>query len=133
LEEAVVTRRNQILSALALITIGVIITVVSYSVAEGGGHYVVAWGVILVGAVRLERAFFKNNNPQQGGDSSRDPGEPPFTGPQLAGSECTHCHQRIISYLVGVQCKRCQLPLHRDCRKDHRAEAHARPASSVYR
>ncbi len=128
------TRSNQILSALALVTIGVIITVVSYSAAEGGGHYFVAWGVILVGAVRLERALFKNNNgPQQGVDSSRDPDEPPFTGPQLAGSDCTHCHQKIVSYLVGVQCKRCKLPVHRDCLKDHRAEAHAKPAGSAYR
>lgn len=107
---------------------------VSYSAAEGGGHYFVAWGVILVGAVRLERALFKNNNPQQGVDSSRAPDEPPpFTGPQLAGCECTHCHQKIVSYLVGVQCKRCKLPVHRDCRDDHRAEAHAKPEDSVYR
>lgn len=106
-----------------------VITVASYSSASaGGGTYVIAWGAMLGGAVRLARAVFEHDSPPQGVDSSREPDEPPFIGPQLAGSECTHCHQKIISYLVGVQCKRFQLPLHRDCRKDHRAEAYARPA-----
>lgn len=101
--------------------------------AAGGGSYVIACGAILVGAVRLLRALFENDSPLPGVDSSGDPDEPPFTDPQLAGSECVQCHQRIVSYLVGVECKRCQLRVHGDGRKDHRAEAHAKPEDSVYR
>ena len=32
---------------------GILVTVLTYSAASGGGHYVIAWGAILFGAYRL--------------------------------------------------------------------------------
>ncbi|MEP7123247.1 MAG: hypothetical protein ABJE95_20125 [Byssovorax sp.] len=124
-------RSNQIASALALLGFGVLITVVSLGV--GNGTYIFAWGAIIGGVIRLVKALAMPENPQLGYDPARDADEPPYSGPQLAGSICTHCRQKIVSHLVGALCKQCNQPVHRDCRKDHRAEAHPKRPRAAYR
>ena len=68
------------------------------------------------------------------GRRSRDaPDEPPYSGPQLAGGHCIHCREKIVSHLSAAVCKACEQPVHLDCRKAHRADAHAKPARAAYR
>lgn len=57
----------------------------------------------------------------------------PFEGPQLAGMTCAYCQQKIHTHADGALCKTCKAPVHRDCRKDHRVESHARPTKGVFR
>jgi hypothetical protein len=66
-------------------------------------------------------------------DPPRGPEETAYTAPQVAGSPCTHCRQRIVSHLEGTLCNQCQQPVHRACRKDHRANAHPKPTRAAYR
>jgi hypothetical protein len=51
---------------------------------------------------------------------------PAYTGPKLAGKTCVHCKRTILVEGVALPCKRCGEPVHKDCRKPHRAEAHPR-------
>jgi hypothetical protein len=45
--------RSNMVSGAVICVIGILITVVTYSAAKGGGTYVVAWGAIAFGAIRL--------------------------------------------------------------------------------
>jgi hypothetical protein len=58
---------------------------------------------------------------------------PPDPRPQLAGSTCSHCEQKIMLETEAVLCKTCQKPLHRECRKDHKQAAHAPRPAQAYR
>jgi hypothetical protein len=49
--------------------------------------------------------------------------------PQLTGSKCIHCKQEILNSFYAVACKTCDQPVHKDCRKDHRRDAHAKAPS----
>jgi hypothetical protein len=53
--------------------------------------------------------------------------------PQLAGSKCVHCDRKILSVMEAAPCKACKKPLHNDCRKEHRADAHGKAPRAVYR
>lgn len=44
-------------TGLALMVVGIIITVVTYNAAAGGGVYVVAWGPVVYGFLRLMRGL----------------------------------------------------------------------------
>jgi hypothetical protein len=46
--------------------------------------------------------------------------------PQIAGSRCGFCQQKITADLDGRFCKDCRAPIHKDCRKEHRAAAHTK-------
>jgi hypothetical protein len=58
---------------------------------------------------------------------------PSDDSPQLAGSKCAGCEQKILTNVEAVHCKVCNQPVHRDCRKDHRRDAHTRRSPAVYR
>jgi hypothetical protein len=49
-------RKNMLYGALWCIG-GLIVTVISYQAAEGGGKYVLAWGAILFGAIQFFRGL----------------------------------------------------------------------------
>jgi hypothetical protein len=51
-------RRDAIVGSVIL-AIGVIVTIGSYSAAEGGGTYLLAWGAILFGAIGLLRGLYQ--------------------------------------------------------------------------
>jgi hypothetical protein len=38
---------------------GILVTAITYSAAQGGGHYVVAWGAILFGGIQFMRGLFR--------------------------------------------------------------------------
>jgi hypothetical protein len=48
---------QNIVAGLIIGGIGIAITAVTYEMASGGGTYVVAWGAVLVGAVRVIQGF----------------------------------------------------------------------------
>ena len=48
---------SDIAVGLALMAIGILITVVTYNAAAGGGVYVVAWGPVIFGFIRLMRGL----------------------------------------------------------------------------
>jgi hypothetical protein len=49
---------------------------------------------------------------------------PDYAGPKLAGQTCVHCQRKILVEGIAAPCKRCGEPVHKDCRKAHRAEMH---------
>lgn len=55
---------------------------------------------------------------------------PSEDAPQLAGSRCAYCGQRIVTALEAATCRVCQMPVHHRCSKDHRLDKH-RPESGV--
>ena len=58
---------------------------------------------------------------------------PPDPRPQLAGSTCAHCEQKIMLETEGALCKTCEKPLHRECRKPHKTDAHRPVSGQAYR
>jgi hypothetical protein len=58
-ERRVAGRRHMIMGAVVCV-IGIVVTAVSYSAAEGGGgSYVVAWGAIVFGAIQFFRGLIQ--------------------------------------------------------------------------
>jgi hypothetical protein len=53
--------------------------------------------------------------------------------PQIAGSKCVSCEQKIVVVAEAVLCKRCKRPVHTECWTDHRRAAHQKRSSTVYR
>jgi len=60
----------------------------------------------------------------------RGPADP---RPQLAGACCAQCDQKIMLQTEGALCKTCEKPLHRECRKAHKADAHRPVSGQAYR
>jgi hypothetical protein len=51
--------RNMAIGAIVCV-VGIVITAATYSAASsGGGHYVVAWGAIIFGAVQFLKGLFQ--------------------------------------------------------------------------
>jgi hypothetical protein len=58
---------------------------------------------------------------------------PPDPRPQLAGSTCAHCEQKIMLETEAALCKTCEKPLHRECRRQHKTDAHRPISGQAYR
>ncbi len=58
---------------------------------------------------------------------------PPNARPQLAGATCGHCEQKIMLETEGALCKTCEKPLHRECRRQHKIDAHRVVSGQAYR
>lgn len=130
------TREQTIKSGCTILAIGAGVTFFTLLLSSGGGTYVLAWGAILVGIIRLIRGYSMPAGPPPSAEwqeqmIGRDGPEDPT--PQLAGAKCVHCAQKITSELEGRFCKLCSAPIHHDCRKDHRLAAHTAPSRSAYR
>lgn len=129
------SRGSNIGIGLFLIVIGVIVTAVSYSAAAGGGRYVVAWGAILVGVIRLVRGLAAPDTPPPSVYTDEEEAAQglgrngPSQGDQLVGRACAECGSKIISVTDGEMCHRCNAPVHMDCKAIHR-EAHAKRGSA---
>lgn len=130
------SRNTMIVSGAAILGVGLVITLGTMSAASSGGGYVFAWGAILVGLVRIVRGFAQP--PDEVAEIPADqlvgrygPDDPE---PQLAGAKCVHCSRKITSALEAMACKKCNQPIHIDCKDEHRAEAHEkRSAVAPYR
>jgi hypothetical protein len=58
---------------------------------------------------------------------------PSDDGPQLAGSKCAYCDQKILAAVDATACRVCNMPVHLRCRKDHRVDAHRSESGAPYR
>ena len=56
-------RKNMIYGALWCIG-GIVVTVVTYSIASGGGTYIIAWGAIVFGAIQFFRGLIQSSGEQ---------------------------------------------------------------------
>jgi hypothetical protein len=43
----------------AICVVGILVTAVTYSAASHGGHYIVAWGAIVFGAIQFFKGLFQ--------------------------------------------------------------------------
>ncbi len=50
--------RNMAIGAVVCI-IGIAVTAATYSAASSGGHYIVAWGAIVFGAIQFFKGLFQ--------------------------------------------------------------------------
>lgn len=85
--------------------------------------FVVAWfGAKLVGMILspIRDSIFRRD------DSGA-------SDPQIAGSACVQCLRTIVTDVEGGLCRRCEQPIHRECARAHRQDAHAEPKQGVYR
>ncbi len=75
---------------------GTVVTVVTYSIASGGGTYLVAWGAIIFGAIQLIRGLMQLQDAKPpltpGGENKEDN--------QNAADYCTYCSERLYSGMV---------------------------------
>src|SRR3712207_2831227 len=97
------TRASTIRSGMTLLVIGVSVTVVTVAASAGSGSYVIAWGAILAGLVRLVMGYSMPADPSPGNDEQLvgrfGPDDPT---PQLAGASCVHCKEKITSALEAM-------------------------------
>jgi hypothetical protein len=49
---------------------------------------------------------------------------------RLAGKKCATCDNRIVVDFDGVRCRECGAPVHNECIKAHRGEAHTVPTGA---
>lgn len=103
-------------------------------VAVGTGSHVMMLGACVAGLVTLVRVLASRSTAPGGwDDATAHRYGPPDPRPQLAGGRCDHCKQKIMTELEAALCKKCNVPLHRECRRDHRAETHRPRSGQVYR
>ncbi len=101
--------------------------------ADGSQLHILALCVALIaGVARLTRASTARP-PGADVDPSSLRFGPPDPRPQLAGSTCAHCARKVTVETDGVLCKACASPLHRECRKEHKADAHRPASGQAYR
>ena len=126
------SREGQIWSGVAILGLGLFVTVASYSGAQGGGRYIVATGAIVVGLVRIVRGLSMSDEPGSYRGSGKDVDPAPLgddRAPLIGGAPCSHCKKKIESRLDGTACKVCNQPVHHDCSASHREQAHAKGAA----
>ena len=63
LEEAKSAAKRMVWIGLAVLVVGIVITVVTYSAAAPGGRFIAAWGAILFGGIRMCQGLFYLANP----------------------------------------------------------------------
>ena len=86
---------------------GILVTVLTYSAASGGGSYVVAWGAILYGAFRFFRGIAANGN----SPTSPTTTKPPVPAVQPTPGKpwfCSTCGQESEAQFTS--CWKCQTP-----------------------
>lgn len=71
--------------------------------------------------------------PDDTGDLKEDSAVPSQDGPQLAGSRCCHCAQKIVVQSDGMICDLCREPMHEDCQEAHAVAHHEPSMGSTYR
>ena len=121
------TRQGTIRGGMILLIVGVLVTVGTMAASAGGGSYVIAWGAIIVGLVRVVRGYSMPADPSLHVNEDQLVGRfgPDDPTPQLAGASCVHCQEKITSALEAMACKVCNKPVHFDCKKEHKADAHS--------
>ncbi len=133
------SRQGLILSGVVIMGLGVVVTAASYSGAQGGGHYVVAYGAMAVGLFRIVRGLATSEDPrpeerllhrddQAPIPRSRRSGDAQAL-PLIGGATCSECARKIESRLDGTACKTCNAPVHHDCSDPHQAKAHGKDAA----
>jgi hypothetical protein len=50
--------KNMLFGALWFV-VGIVVTAVTYQSASHGGHYIIAWGAVLFGAIQFLRGLFQ--------------------------------------------------------------------------
>src|SRR5262245_23287938 len=131
-------RGDLVIAGVCVMGLGLAVTAITYSAAsESGGTYLIASGPIIFGLSLIVRGLAASDSRPQGPlpepDQMRGRYGPSSEGPQLAGSKCVHCGAKILSTMEATTCRRCNKPVHLDCRKDHRAEAHPKEAGAPAR
>lgn len=128
------SRSGLIMSGAVIMGLGVLVTAASFqaSASSGGGH-VIAYGAIFFGLVRMIRGFAAPDGGPRFNDQMIGRDGPPDPRPQLAGAKCIHCQSKILGELEAVACALRNKPVHRDCRREHRADAHAKRPRAPYR
>jgi hypothetical protein len=119
-----------------VVLLAVVAVSLSSCAADTHDMEILTFLVVMVGGlVRLLAAGKESHavraNPPSGPDSVRL--GPPDPRPQLAGSTCAQCEQKIMLEIEAVLCKTCERPLHRECRKQHRVDAHRPVSGQAYR
>jgi hypothetical protein len=128
------SRTAVLISGAVMLALGFGITALSYSAAaeSGGGRYVIATGLILVGVFRLFRGAMMS--PQ--GDRTFGYGDirrPEDLRPQIAGMPCAQCEKRIFIATEGALCEKCERPCHRECLAAHARAAHTEASAAPFR
>jgi hypothetical protein len=94
-------------------------------------------GALAITGFRLSRAFGGlDASPVRGPEPDPDQmigRHQDAEGPQLAGSKCAYCAQKILTSTEAVACRVCKAPVHVHCRKDHRRDAHRKESGAPYR
>jgi len=99
---------------------------IAYAIFVSGGDGTFLLGSLVV-VIALLRLLLKHEGPTAGRPSRDDPRFLEHTSvPQLAGMKCGFCATKITGEFDGRFCKDCGVPIHKDCRKEHRAAAHTK-------
>jgi thiol:disulfide interchange protein len=111
------------------------VVVTSCDTSPEGSRVIMLCLGLLGAVVRLASLAKGNRAVPTGTEPSPDSARfgPPDPRPQLAGSACAHCEQKIMLQTEAVLCKTCKKPLHRECRKQHKADAHRPISGQAYR
>ncbi len=116
--------------------LGVAGVVVLVTVVGSGGRVVyISFGLIAAGVLRLLRGSSESHAPVSAEAFEQSIGRTgPSRGEQLVGERCNECEQPVMLVSEGTRCRKCGLPIHKTCRKEHRAAQHEpNPGPNPYR
>jgi hypothetical protein len=121
-----VDRTETIVGGFAVLFLGVVITIGSYSAASSGGHYAITIGVFIAGLSAIARGL---GMPKKG--------EEVFTNQDLADiaarteqrakrlAKCKECRVRFIAKSEIWRCPECKAKVHDErCRAEHEMTKH---------
>jgi len=126
-----VTRNGLIVSGGAIIVAGIAFATLT---SDHAFQIIALCSSVVFGLARIVRGLQPFDTPPGAWtDDLADRFGPPDSRPQLAGSKCAACAQKIMSEMEAALCRQCGAALHRGCRKDHRVEAHRERSGQAYR
>jgi hypothetical protein len=111
------TRAGTIKTGAILLGLGLLVTL--GSMAAGGRTYILAWGPLLFGIVRLIQGL---TMPPDVATTYREEDNATEGAIQIAGRPCAACRKKILSEVDGTRCGRCDKPVHDGCLAEHRRE-----------
>jgi len=123
---AVVARKSDMEVGASIFALGVVLTIGSYIFADarGGGTYLVCYGPIFFGLIRMARGRGRSN-PQSELPPAGDPRWGASRNDQVVGQTCAHCNRKIVVIAEGTRCKTCSRSLHLgDCQQKHVSVEH---------
>ena len=121
-------RKSDFETGASIFALGAVLTIGSYvfAGARGGGAYLVCYGPMFFGLLRMGRGLLsRGQRAQEIAKQVYDPRWSAAPDEQVGGLKCSQCAHKIVIAAEGVRCNTCTIAMHTgDCQKKHADAAH---------